>query len=410
MTRVIARLELNWWPVGQGLFATGRLHSWAGGTYSWVYDCGSSSGASVRDAAIRRYAGRYGARHIELVTLSHFDADHINGIETLVRGRTIGTVLLPYLPLWQRLLVALDEGIDAGNALFPFFVDPAAYLAGIEGAEIREVVFVPAVGPDDHDEGGEGPDPAPDGDPDGPISGAKVEEGPPPDDYGDDPAADGAPPLPIRFLRPAGRIVIPALWEFMPYNDAQMLPRVTQRFTRRAARIARHLVRRPARRALALKVLQRLYDRTFGAGSGPRNLISLFLYSGPVGTRIEFERLVANARVRLNAARDNFAQLSTGDGSLDTPARLDALRRFYARERRFDRAGILQVMHHGASGNSHDGVAAALRPAVSIFCSDPVDKRYRHPHADVVRDFWTWCPVQVDRDQGFNLCGLLMLR
>lgn len=399
----VATLELNWWPAGQGLFSSGRLNSLVGGTYSWVYDCGSSSGAAVRDMAIRHYRRHNPARRIDLAVVSHFDADHINGIEALVRRNSIGTLLLPYLPLWQRLLIAVNQGVDAADPLSAFFVNPVAYLAGIEGGEISEIVFVLPAGPDDI---APGPDDAPD--PDRPIEGVKIEYGDPPDEC-DGAISQHSTQLQVRFLRPGGRIIIPALWEFVPYNDAQMLPRVTPAFLRRASIIARNFVEKFGRRQSGLKILKRLYDQTFGSSSSSRNIISLFLYSGPVGFNVRLGKLASTGPIKLNSAGNNFAQLLTGDGYLDTPARLAALQRFYSGGRRLDRAGILQVMHHGAKGNWHAGLAGSLQPAVSIFCSDPAHKGLGHPHADVLRDFWTWCPTQVDRTEGFNVFGQLVL-
>jgi hypothetical protein len=91
---------------------------------------------------------------------------------------------------------------------------------------------------------------------------------------------------------------------------------------------------------------------------------------------------------------------------LDTPDRLDRLVALYSNGSRISRARILQVMHHGASGNWHCGVAAALAPRVSIFCSEP--GRYGHPHADVLRDFWPFGAVQADDNFGFHLEGTIV--
>ena len=66
-------------------------------------------------------------------------------------------------------------------------------------------------------------------------------------------------------------------------------------------------------------------------------------------------------------------------------------------------------MHHGAEGNWHEGVAAALAPAASLFSSDPANKKLGHPHAPVLRDFWPYCPVQVDGTNTFRLHAILAL-
>jgi hypothetical protein len=204
-------MEVHWWPVGQGLFMSGRLFGAASGQFTWVYDCGSTSGAAERDKAIAAFRKELAGRRIDLVTLSHFDSDHINGIVALIRGVRVRTLLLPYVPLWQRLLIALGEEIGADEALLAFYLDPAGYLASIEGSEIDEIVFVPGAGPDDVVPGFED-----EPDPDRPIEGGKAEYGPPSEGSDGDPAVAGSANVQVRFLKPAGRIIVPSLWEFIP--------------------------------------------------------------------------------------------------------------------------------------------------------------------------------------------------
>jgi len=118
--------------------------------------------------------------------------------------------------------------------------------------------------------------------------------------------------------------------------------------------------------------------------------------------------------VRFNVAKDNFSVLCTGDAYLDDDMSFSALRRFYHADRRLERAGILQVMHHGSSANWHPGLAKKLRPAVSIFSSDPDLKHGKapegHPHSKVLRDFWSWCPARVDKETSFCLTAIWLPR
>jgi hypothetical protein len=60
-------------------------------------------------------------------------------------------------------------------------------------------------------------------------------------------------------------------------------------------------------------------------------------------------------------------------------------------------------MHHGARGCWHTGVAKALSPYFSVFSSDPDRSPLKHPHAEVVRDFLPYGPVQVDKKQLFTI-------
>lgn len=71
-------------------------------------------------------------------------------------------------------------------------------------------------------------------------------------------------------------------------------------------------------------------------------------------------------------------------------------------------------MHHGSKENWHVGLAGKLKPAVSIFSSDPNHKHGRakegHPHQQVLRDFWPWCPVRVDKVSFFVFKADLIIR
>jgi hypothetical protein len=213
----------------------------------------------------------------------------------------------------------------------------------------------------------------------------------------------------VRFLRKAGRIVVPLFWEFVPYNDAQMAPKATPAFLTAVGPLIATLRDDPSQRAKALKDLKAVYDSHFGGSSTARNLISLFLYSGPLGRRMSLGRFSASHNVAFAGPPGRFCQMHTGDGTLDAGPRYDAFRRFYAPADRCARSGIFQVMHHGARGNWHNGIAAALEPAVSLFSSDPAHKGFGHPHAEALRDFWPYRATQIDGAEGFHFRGILEL-
>ncbi len=395
-------LELDWWPVGQGLFSSGRLR-YDGSLVSWVFDCGTASSDrhllnSLHDFGREHMCSGGGA--IDFAVLSHFDRDHISGFVRLVSRHAIGMVLLPYIPLWQRLVIAAQESVATDDPLFRFFVNPAGYLLNIPGQEIGEVVFVPASGPEDEGEGDEGLpfSPGPD---DGRPRELKVNYGPPPDSERPSSVTKTVGDPRVRYLAKGGRLLLP-FWEFLPYNDADLAVRANAAFIAAAEPMIQRLVNQTGRSpALALKKLRSLYDRTFGRSSARRNQISLFLYSGPLDYSLWAHTNSCDPRFE-QGLWDRFAQINTGDGLLDTPSRLNALMRFYG-SRRMTKMGILQVMHHGAKSSWHAGLGERLCPVASIICSEPTDGRYSHPHAEVLRDFWPYGAIQVDSVEGMKI-------
>lgn len=398
----LAWLGLAYWPVGQGLFSTGTVLRRGSPPLTWVYDCGTTSEDTLLSAALKTYSEfgrRIGQNSIRLAVLSHFDKDHISGIVRLSKAHRIRTLMLPYISIWLRIAIALEENIGANDPLFAFFIDPAAYLLGA-GGDIEEFLFVSSSGPEDP------PPDAPDEPEIPPEEGGdtlKIEYDHPPAEATNDPMLTAGEASRIRFLRKSSRLVAPFLWEFLPYNDADLAPCATPAFAATVAPIIAQFTGAKGGTDELLKQIKALYDAEFGNSPKSRNVISLFMYSGPLGRQAKVGRVQTSEPVDRKRLSRGFSQMYTGDGYLNSGSRLDTFRRFFSAGARLDRCGLLQVMHHGAEGNWHKGVAEALSPAISLFSSDPDHASYGHPHAKVLRDFWKYQPVQVDDDQCFCL-------
>src|SRR5687767_6210636 len=151
------------YPVGQGLFSAGLLKKVGpnGRPFLWVYDCGTSSSQKLVDLGISRLKTRRSPRkRLDLVIISHFDHDHISGICKLVETFRIGTLMLPYMPLAERLILGFEEGFGPTDNLIGFFINPVAYVLAQAGPGVERIIFVQA-------SGGEGPTTA-EGTPHGP--------------------------------------------------------------------------------------------------------------------------------------------------------------------------------------------------------------------------------------------------
>lgn len=107
-------------PVGQGLFASGSIsqNHQKEPFFHWVYDCGTSSSQKLIESAIYRLNH---FKRLDLVTLSHFDHDHISGICQLAGNFEIDTLMLPYMALEQRLWMAFEEDVRPGDDIMGFF-------------------------------------------------------------------------------------------------------------------------------------------------------------------------------------------------------------------------------------------------------------------------------------------------
>lgn len=415
-------------PVGQGLFCSGRFSRPHQQPFRWVYDCGTDLGRRgvKRGEHVHREIARLASEqagdppHLDLVTLSHFDEDHLSGILDLVGTFTIGTLLLPYLTPWHRLEIALIEGAAVGDDLLDFLAEPTAFLLERAEGRIERIVLVPAsgdgpalpplLGPDESPPEGR----APEGEPEIEIK-AEPAKGEPDDAAG----ADGGLSDPkVSVLVRGGTITVGRAWEFLPYNDAIFAKSADAAFRAKAQPLADQLRRSTpaAARKTALDTLLALYDVTFKKGAKvtpfERNVITLFLYSGPIGRVALLDIVDQIPRHRLKPIavspyryweHNRFGQLLTGDGYLKTPAQWASFETFYGAQR-LSRGGIFQVMHHGSAKNWHKGIAAKLDPQVSVFCSDPASK-HGHPDWDVLKDFSGYNPKQVDYCHGWAVEG-----
>jgi len=425
------RFTYHFYPVGQGLFGAGFLsrHLDISPSFLWVYDCGTSSSELLIHRGISNLGSHSGNRkRIDLLTISHFDKDHISGITRLLREFKVGTILLPYMPLVERIVIGLNENSSDNLPLMGFYLNPALYLLGQEGAEIERIVFVPPSenGPDYPNDEQAPVNVAPDGDDSLELDGA--EKWPTQEDAEAFRQASlhRNRKTKVQLLKPGSRLRLRRFnWEFIPYNDAPKSP-IPNAFSEIVSKECRKLLSDESASIYeeSLKKIVGAYKTQFGKSSKQKNIISLFLYSGPIYMNLQTCHLTSSQsfgwKTRQSSAFSIYSKkfsrlerevddprcsiLYAGDGYLNKQEKLERLIR-YLDPRRVRRIGVFQVMHHGAVSSWHKGVAEAIAATFSVFSSDPEHKKLRHPHSEVLRDFWRFGAVQVNRTRDFTASG-----
>lgn len=423
MTEV--RAVHRFFPVGQGLFACGSVEFWPPppknrrsiklpgltkaapvGRYWWVYDCGSTTAKRLVANAIEELKADCGTDKIDLLTLSHFHTDHINGVVDLLKEIGAKTVMIPWAPLWHRLLIGFEQGLRADDAEMLFFVDPVDYFSREAGDGFDRVLFVmpsDGVGPPFPTD----PDTTP-----GPPEGSEGHEkdggiGEPadPDDL-DLSGRNGT--WRVRILSAGRSIPVLGVWEFVPYNDPATRPSDPAGFASKVNSQRRALLSGDKdEREAALNGLRALYEATVSRGS--MNDVSLMLYAGAIGhwrgqslcgCDCVYHPPIGSCDC-WTQYETRASVLLTGDGNLSTDQKWKGFEE-YLDSRRATRASVFQVPHHGARANWHDGLAVAASPITSVFSFYP-NHSYRHPHAEVLRDFWAYRAIQVDQHAGFSV-------
>lgn len=128
------RLDRHQHAVGHGFFHTASVTSLdsrqSEQPFRYVYDCGAKKRSGLLAPAIESYGDVTGDEPIDLLVLSHFHADHVNGLESLLVRRKVRLATIPYLPAEERLLLVaqLLTKAHSGFSELRMAADPEAWL------------------------------------------------------------------------------------------------------------------------------------------------------------------------------------------------------------------------------------------------------------------------------------------
>lgn len=364
------------YAVGQGGFHATVIGANPSGQapsdFCYAYDCGTASKRRFVNDAIDRVAVLSTAMPFEpsgpldALFVSHFDQDHVNGIDRLLSRIPVQTVYLPYLDDLHTVLELIEAALNErlSHSLIEMTLDAAGYF-GRRGVE--RVILVSPRGPDD-----EGPvEPtAPDGFPgEGKVD---VEFKPPPEpiDTRGDPAKGYAQLLRLEPMS-VGRVTIGG-----QFVDWVLVPHVTRVADQSVASLRSDIAKMMSinvgdritpqqfvdvlRDPAKWKELRNTYKRHVGAGVQPHNRISMSLYSGPTGRRgqdWELRRSCTPAWFLVSSggrSENAVGWLGTGDAFLRQQELWDDFHSFYHSV--LPHVGTLSLPHHGAKANFADGL------------------------------------------------------
>jgi hypothetical protein len=113
-------------PVGQGGFHTGQAISASGNSYTWIFDCSSTRRVQIEDG-VTDWCAQHS--NVDCLFISHFEADHANGIEKLLKCAAVQDVMLPYVGLYDLAITLIEAALNGRSE--DWFVDlvedPAGY-------------------------------------------------------------------------------------------------------------------------------------------------------------------------------------------------------------------------------------------------------------------------------------------
>lgn len=122
-------LSVDWiqHAVGHGGFHTGQARGSGDALFCWMFDCGSRRTARF-DAQLTKWA-RAHPQPLDWLFISHFDTDHVSGLNTLMSRVVVRDVMVPYVNERELAFLLLYE-ISRDRLdrwFFELVADPAAF-------------------------------------------------------------------------------------------------------------------------------------------------------------------------------------------------------------------------------------------------------------------------------------------
>lgn len=412
---------------GQGIFASGTVAESEHSEFHWVFDCGSTYLSRVLRPKVRRFRKAVLTDTLDLLCISHFHNDHVSGLDDLIKGLNIGTIVMPYVSPLERLVLGCINGRNR-KAYIRFLSDPVESLLE-RAASIGQIVLV---GPS----GGSGQDgiaPLPLNpfweDRPLPIRFRPKLQGCPPEMLNGETfamASDKGTALTLAAGNFSGSLSLGlAAWEFLFFhkpigvNESGSIRRGVElilgpgNLPSTSADVAAALASKTMRSAI-----RKEYHRTLSLVPGESsNSTSLCVYAGPIpnGQQKVFLRdWIRGADVEVSGrgertverAAEKFSILYTGDADFRNPANRAEIQKFLT-PARCDKVGVLQVPHHGSVKNWQVGKVREFQQTSSIFCASGQKSHYGHPDFSVWNDLRLSGRILVDASLGCRCHGAI---
>lgn len=345
--------------VGHGLFYHAHLQQQHSGcSFAFVYDCGCLGSKRSINQTISELSPDYDT--LDMLVLSHLDADHVNGLGALLKGRHCRVAVLPYLYPEVRLALAARYFYD--KPYVRFIMDPISFFVR------RGVTEIVVLGQEED-----------------PNLGSEVPEAPLKEDIAFRKTIECLEGKPygrnVRFVGNSFRHTACETWVFKLYN----LPLSQTDLGALRTRLAL-LIRGDAPGVILANGVRRKELADEYKKYAVANQTSIVMYHGPENcrgtTNIEmwqrWHSCVAARMGRSSSNIDHVGTLLLGDLNTGDARCQDLYRHFSAQ---LGEVAVALVPHHG-SRHSWDTALLAKLPDARWVASHP-ELSSDHPHATV---------------------------
>ncbi len=332
-------------PVGQGAFYSERFIDEAGNCqFLMVYDCGSNSPQKMeREISSSIKEGE----KINILFISHFDYDHVNGLAYLKRKYRIEKVVMPLISPSDRWFYLLD----LPSTLYNIILNPQTFFDG------ASIVYVNSIAEDE--------------------------------------SADVANDDPINIdesslttIASGTKMVSSCIadWCYIPFNFDEENRRNVLKMN-----LLKHDIDITSLEGCDLKyftenlvIIKRAYQEVCTDGA---NKTSLILYSGPTLKRMFHKWWSGNLWSRCcQTVKDNAACLYLGDTDLNQQRKNKSILHdlYLAIGNIGGNIGTIQLPHHGSIKNFNKDILPMWNYPKSYFASFGDKNQFGHPSSEVL--------------------------
>lgn len=338
-------------PIGQGAFYSEEFED-----FTVVYDCGSDNGISLLRKEINSVFEK--GRKIDALFISHFDSDHVNGLNFLLTHCNIKNIFLPDINNTEKIQLLIHHSIT-GN-LKPFLknliINPENAIKKISNS--TNIIYVLPVDKKDENSNDRK---------------LILEE------YSQD----------IPHVMSGVNITSQSIksWVYVPFNfqSSDRSEILTNELNIRGIQLKNI---KDFETCWADGDMKKLLYAAYKAMPGNFNTNSMTLYSGPDGTENEFEMVAISPRPLLVPYYQHYIStfkvgcLYLGDYEAKGTQKWDEL--YFNYQPFWNNIGVVQIPHHGSQHNYNNQLNKNQAMISVISCG--ITNRHRHPHSSTLRN------------------------
>ncbi len=321
-------------PVGQGAFYT---EEFIDDYFTMIYDCGSYTGKATIEGEIKKSGLK---KEIDLLVISHFHDDHINGLEYLLKNHTIKNILLPFLHNEDKIEVYLHNS-EANVFIKNLCLHPEETINQI--SEGTKVIFVTEYDSENSNDAES-------------ISLSKIED----------------------KIDSGKTIKVGSKWVYIPFNF---------RYKTRSSQLKKKFMYKKIPLNIDdflvfYKTNKKVVIDAYKSITGDMNTNSLVLYSGiKKQPMFSIEYPILDCFPFCYGYQENVACLYMGDYNAKGPLKINELEKAFAKCCEY--IGTIQIPHHGSRYNYNPRLNFK-KNLISVI-SAGIDNIYKHPHCSTLK-------------------------